>query len=213
MAKDWLDEWIKDTKDWTGNKKTTFTTLGASNHTDHERAENDFYSTDPKALEIFLDRIKQDNIILHNNIWECACGDGVLSKVLLNRGYSVLSTDLVDRGYGDYNTDFLLSKDTNLEMDILTNPPFKYAQEFIEKALDCQKVGYYTIMFLKVQFLEGQGRYEFYKKNPPKYIYGNSSRQICYLNGEVKPMSSASFYCWYVWENGFKGEPIWRWIE
>lgn len=41
-------------KDWTGNKKATFVTLGASNHSEHEREKHDFYSTDPSTLEIFL---------------------------------------------------------------------------------------------------------------------------------------------------------------
>lgn len=60
-------------KDWIGNKKSTFVTLGASNHVDHERAENDFYATDSKALEIFLDKLEEDGLKLHKNIWECAC--------------------------------------------------------------------------------------------------------------------------------------------
>lgn len=71
----------KNIKDWTGNKKTTFVTLGASNHSEHERENNDYYATDPKALEIFLNKIEQDGIKLHNAIWECACGEGHLSEV------------------------------------------------------------------------------------------------------------------------------------
>ena len=67
-------------KDWTGNYKSTFTTLGASNHSDGEREANDFYSTDPHSLEIFLDKLKEDNITLHNNIWEPACGMGHLER-------------------------------------------------------------------------------------------------------------------------------------
>ena len=73
-------------KDWTGNSKTTFVTLGASNHSDKEREKNDFYATDPHSLEIFLDKLKEDRIELHNKIWECACGQGHLSEVLKNRG-------------------------------------------------------------------------------------------------------------------------------
>ena len=73
-------------KDWTGNKRTTFVQLGASNHTDKEREQNDYYATDPHALEIFLDKLKEDGIELHNKIWECACGQGHLSNVLKTRG-------------------------------------------------------------------------------------------------------------------------------
>lgn len=200
-------------KDWIGNKKSTFVTLGASNHTDSEREINDYYATDPKALEIFLDKLSQDKICLHKNIWEPACGEGYLSKILKQRGYDVYSTDLINRGFNDDTFDFFDIKDANYYCDILTNPPYKYAKEFVEKALEIQADGYYTIMFLKIQFLEGQGRRSLFEKYPPKYVYVNSARQICYINGDMsKKMSSASCYCWFIWQKGFKGEPIIRWI-
>ena len=69
-------------KDWTGNKKTTFVTLGASNHSDKEREIDDFYATDPHALEICLEKLKEDGIKLHKKVWECACGKGHLSEIL-----------------------------------------------------------------------------------------------------------------------------------
>lgn len=201
-------------KDWTGNKKSTFVTLGANNHCDHERENHDYYATDPKALELFLKKIDKDGIKLHNNIWECACGEGHLSEVLKNKGYEVLSTDLINRGYGNGITNFLTFNPNFLYAgDILTNPPYKYAKEFVEKALEDIEENYYVIMFLKIQFLEGQSRLKLFKKYPPKYIYVNSARQTCYINGDMsKKMSSATCYCWFIWQKGFKGEPIIRWI-
>lgn len=200
-------------KDWIGNKKSTFVTLGASNHSEKERETNDYYATDPHSLEIFLDKLQKDEIKLHSKIWECACGEGHLSEVLKNKGYDVFSSDLIYRGYGLGNIDFLKTTNIDIKSDILTNPPYKFAKEFVEKALEIQANGYYTIMFLKIQFLEGQGRKELFKKYPPKYIYVNSARQTCYINGDMsKKMSSASCYCWFIWEKGFKKEPIIRWI-
>lgn len=200
-------------KDWTGNKKSTFVMLGASNHSEKERENNDYYATDPKALEIFLDKLKEDGIKLHNYIWECACGEGHLSKVLEKHGYKVLSTDLVDRGYGKGNTDFLKSIPDEWVGDILTNPPYKYARQFVEKAMEVTRNSCYTIMFLKIQFLEGQARKEMFKKYPPKYVYVNSERQLCAMNGEFdKYKATALCYCWFVWEKGYKGEPVIRWI-
>lgn len=201
-------------KDWTGNKKSTFVTLGANNHCEHERENHDYYATDPKALELFLKKIDKDGIKLHNNIWECACGEGHLSKVLESKGYDVISTDLINRGYGNGNVDFLMFESIVLYAgDILTNPPYKYAKEFVETALKLQEEGYYTIMFLKIQFLEGQSRRKLFEKYPPKYIYVNSARQTCYINGDMsKKMSSATCYCWFIWQKGFTGEPTIRWI-
>lgn len=201
----------EQSKDWTGNKATTFAQLGASNHSKTEREVNDFYATDPHTLEIFLEKLKQDDIKLHNNIWECACGEGHLSKVL-EKEYNVLSTDIIDRGYGEV-ADFLKAP-VGWNGDILTNPPYKYAKEFVEKSLEVINYGRYAIFLLKIQFLEGQDRYKLFKQNPPKYIYVNSKRQTCYINGDMtKKMSSASCYCWFIWQKGYYGEPIIRWIK
>lgn len=125
----------KREKDWTGNKATTFVQLGASNHSQGEREANDFYATHPLSLKIFLDKLNEDKIELHSNIWECACGMGHLSKVLEEKGYNVLSTDLIDRGYGTSGIDFLKAPN-GWNGDILTNPPYKYAKEFVEKGLE-----------------------------------------------------------------------------
>lgn len=201
-------------KDWLGNKKSTFVTLGASNHSEGEREANDFYSTDPESLEIFLKALERDNFKLHSRIWECACGQGHLSKVLESKGYDVLSTDLIDRGYGHSGINFLNSiEDKVYDLDILTNPPYKYAKEFVVHSLDILDDGYYCVMFLKIQFLEGQSRRKLFNKYPPKYVYVNSARQTCYINGDMsKKMSSASCYCWFIWEKGFTGETVIRWI-
>lgn len=202
-------------KDWIGNSKTTFVTLGASNHSNKEREIDDFYATDPHSLEIFLKKIKEDNFELHKTIWECACGKGHLSEVLKKEKYEVFSTDKVDRGYGRGQVDFLQIEIpyNSLRMDILTNPPYKYAKEFVEKSLEMQSEGYYTIMFLKIQFLEGQARKKLFENYPPKFVYVNSARQLCAMNGEFeKYKATALCYCWYIWEKGWKGETVIRWI-
>ena len=41
-------------KDWTGNKNSIYKTLGASNYTDKERENNDYYATDPIAIDVLL---------------------------------------------------------------------------------------------------------------------------------------------------------------
>lgn len=82
-------------KDWTGNSRSSHATLGARNYALNEREGNDFYATEPKALELLLERE-----VFNKDIWECACGDGHLAKVLESHGYNVRATDLVQRNYG-----------------------------------------------------------------------------------------------------------------
>lgn len=43
-----------ESKDWIGNQNSIYTTLGASNHTDKERQQHDYYATEPKAMELLL---------------------------------------------------------------------------------------------------------------------------------------------------------------
>lgn len=197
-------------KDWTGNTNRIYVTLGASNHTEKERHIDDYYATEPKAMELLLEQEKFNPLI-----WECACGEGHLSKILEKKGYEVISTDLVYRGYGDEESmDFLKETFDNFDGDIITNPPYKYALEFVERAIETVKQGNKVAMFLKLQFLEGQKRKQFFLENPPKTVYVSSSRLICAMNGEFeKYPSSAVAYAWFVWEKGFKGNTIIKWIN
>lgn len=196
-------------KDWTGNDVSIFKTLGASSHGNAERESDDYYATDPKAIQLLLDLEG-----FNRSIYEPACGEGHISEVLKNNGYNVYSTDLIYRGYGHGGVDFLNDNVSagNWEGDIITNPPYKYAKEFVEKSLSIIKKGNKVAMFLKLQFLEGKNRKKFFKENPPKVVYVSSSRLECGINGKFSGTSAVA-YAWFIWEKGFKGDPIIRWFN
>lgn len=198
--------------DWIGNSNSIYKTLGASNHTDKEREENDFYATQPIAI----DKLYATGELTCKDIWECACGEGDLSKRLEDLGYNVTSTNLIDRGYGKGGVDFFECNEV-FNGDILTNPPYKYAKEFTLKGLELVPEGHKVFMFLKLTFLEGKTRYnELFSKYPPKKIYVFSQRVLCAKNGEFEKMKagggSAVAYAWYVWEKGFTGDTVVKWI-
>ena len=97
---------------------------------------------------------------------------------------------------------------------IVTNPPYRFAKEFVERAIDLVDTGRKVCMFLKITFLEGQNRKKFFAKYPPKVIYVSSSRISCAKNGDFdKYPSSAMCFAWYVWEKGYKGETVIKWIN
>lgn len=204
---------MNNNKDWTGNKKSTFTMLGASNHAQEEREVNDFYATDEIAIDKLFEVEK-----FNDYIWECACGDGALSKRMIELGKDVLSTDLIDRGYREAisGVNFLEIDSSNIVFkgDIITNPPYKYITEFILKALDLVRFGGKVAMFCKLTTLESQSRYDdIFSKYPPKTIYVFSKRVACYKNNDrSKYQSSAVCYAWFVWEKGFTGDPVIKWI-
>ena len=147
------------------------------------------------------------------DIWECACGEGHLSERLEEHGYNVLSTDLINRGYGRGEVDFL-KQTYNFKGDIITNPPYKYATEFVYKALELINPGNKVAMFLKVLFLEGKARKQLFKQYPPKTIYISSSRLRCAPNGDFENNpGSAVAYAWFVWEKGYRGPTMVDWIN
>ncbi len=198
-------------RDWKGNTQSIYKTLGASNHTDKEREENDYYATDPKSIDILLGVEK-----FGSRIWECACGEGHLSERLKYHGHEVISTDLIDRGYGKSGIDFLEQKEM-MGDSIITNPPYKYAKEFIEKSLELIQDGGKIAMFLKIQFLEGKSRKKLFIANPPKVIYVSSSRLLCAKNGKFKEMQeaggSAVAYAWFIWQKGYSEHTTVKWVN
>lgn len=197
----------------TTDLRKVFSTLGASSHSTTEREPNDFYATNPKAMELLLE---VENF--YPKIWECACGQGHLSKVLEAHGYDVLSTDLINRGYGlETSVDFLHNgqADDTVDMDIITNPPYSVATEFVKEALRVIKPGRKVAMFLRLQFLEGVKRRRLFNNAPPQTVYVCSSRIECVKNAEFDKQryKSAVAYAWFVWEKGFNGVTEVRWIN
>lgn len=192
-----------------GSKKV-FATLGSSNHVPEEREAFDYYATDPKAVEMLLELEQFAPVI-----WEPACGEGHISKVLQAHGYQVISTDLVYRGFGDPEPlDFLKETLDGFEGDIITNPPYSTGLEFVQRALESVRPGGKVAMFLKVQFLEGQKRGAFFKDTPPRTVYISRSRLSCAKNGDFERFpDSAIAYAWYVWEKGFTGDPVIKWFN
>ena len=197
------------------NIHNVYVGLGASNHTEDERSQNDFYATPPLAVKHLLE-VETFN----KNIWEPACGMHHISDILKDNGYSVFNSDIVDMlNRHICIMDFLdidVCENNRWNGDIITNPPFKYAMEFVEQALNIVKDGAKVAMFLKLQFLEGTKRIKLFEKYPPKIIYVAAKRYGCSKTGEFDEngnTGSAICYAWYVWEKGFQGDPIIKWIN
>ncbi|MBQ9657255.1 MAG: NAD(P)-dependent oxidoreductase [Clostridia bacterium] len=196
-------------KDWKGTGQFI---LSGNNRKENSEI-NDYYATEPRAVELLLENEK-----FNNYIWECACGGGHISKVLSDNGYDVKSSDIINRGYPNTEIiDFLkVNKEDiayDFSRDIITNPPYKYAKEFVEKALELSMDSTKIAMFLKLTFLEGKARKSMFEKYPPKKVYVFSSRVCCGKNGDFKPENNAVAYAWFVWVKGFNGEPIIKWIN
>ena len=171
-----------------------------------ERQIRDFYPTPPEATQALLDREK-----FNGGIWECACGNGAMADVLKSNGYKVECSDIHDYLYSNtVVVDFM--KTNSVRDNIVTNPPFKYALEFVEKAK--VSANYKISMFLKTVFLESARRYPMFqdKSFPLKCMYQFSKRVPIYKNGITMKNSGLVAYAWFVWDKDYEGKPYVEWI-
>lgn len=159
------------------------------------REANDFYKTPPECTQALL----SVETIPPGVIWEPACGDGAISKVLRRRGHTVLSTDLVDRGFGEPRRDFLMETDRPEGVNgIITNPPFKLAADFVLHAQALRIP--YVAMLLRLAWLEGSVRHQrVFLPHPPSRVWVFSKRQTLWRGDEEPTGSGVTPYAWFIW--------------
>jgi len=168
------------------------------------RPIHDFYPT-PLGATIALLQVEQ----FPKTIWEPACGDGAICKVLQARGHDVIASDLIDRGYGEGNIDFLQTT-TKRANALITNPPFRLAEDFLAHALNLgiEKIG----LLAKLAFLEGQKRSALLQSSPLARVWVFSNRLKLTRRGASYKNSGMIAFAWFVWEKHYIGAPQLGWI-
>lgn len=196
-------------RDWTGNSRSVFATTGATSHSAAERQAHDLYCTPPDAVDrlLRLERFAPD-------VLEPCCGTGCVSRVLAAHGYRVQSQDLYDYGFGTPGVDFL-KYDRPFDGDVVTNPPYSLATEFILHALDLIPPGNRVAMLLRLQFLESADRYRrLYERGCLERVYVAATRLSCAKNGDfAAPEGKAVCYAWFLFRRDWRGEPAIRWFN
>lgn len=164
----------------------------------------DFYPTPEWATLALL-----ENECFGDDVWESACGDGAMSKVIEEFYNNVSSSDLYNRGYGDPEVDFL---NTNRSHDFLiTNPPFHSAEDFVSKGLKSAKKKF--ALLLRLAFLEGAGRQKsIFSVAPPAKVWVFSERITFYPRGAERKGSGTTAYAWFVWDKDHFGNTELKWL-
>ena len=224
-------------KEWKGNKNSAHAAIAAHNGKGKsDRQEDDFYATDPKALEVLINtpvvdykQITQRSLLNCKGdcgffIWECAAGNGNLSNWLKQNGYNVIASDLKYRGCTDGSIidglDFLTTYPYNKFKGaaahpyvILTNPPYSLATEFIEHALNILPNGGLYIALMNITYLHGIDRYKrVYSKGTLREVYVFSKKIHVYKNNIPTGHTSMCVYAWYVFQKGYNGQPTLYWL-
>lgn len=140
-----------------------------------------------------LDELKVKNCL------EPACGRGYMARPLSEYFQQVDTADAYHYGFAPVR-DFLTYPYEAQSHDwVITNPPFRLAEEFVERALNVAREG--VAILARTVFLESVGRYEGIFKNNPPTKFAQFSERVPMVKGRVDPKAStATGYAWFVWE-------------
>jgi hypothetical protein len=165
----------------------------------------DYFPTPAWATHALIDNEK-----FTGDIWECACGDGAMSKVLTLAGNTVTSSDLYRRGFGEAGVDFLTAD--RCAPNIITNPPYNSAEGFV--AAGSKKAQRKFALLLRLAFLEGANRANtIFARNPPSRVWVFSERITFYPANAVVKGSGTTAYAWFIWDKDAPGKTELKWFK
>jgi hypothetical protein len=165
----------------------------------HEDRGLDAYFSPPEAVWSLL-AIERAHLPAH--IWEPAAGDGAIVEPLREAGHQVTATDIADYGLENCETgiDYLKARPREGVGGIVTNPPYRLAMAFAEKAL--AEVPYLALL-LRTNFLESTKRLPFFRRHPPARIWISSRRlPMMHRHGWQGPRApSNTCFAWFIWDD------------
>jgi hypothetical protein len=151
-----------------------------------------------------------DNESFRGDIWECACGDGAMSKVLEGLEAPVFSSDLYQRGYGESGLDFL--NPTRSADNIVTNPPYNCAEGFVASGVRHARRKF--ALLLRLAFLEGANRANtIFARTPPSRVWVFSERITFYPAGAQRKGSGTTAHAWFVWDKDAPSGTELKWFK
>lgn len=171
----------------------------------------DDFPTPPWASRALTRHVLPNSETLRNmSCLEPACGGGHMAKPLSESFGTVSAADIADYGYGRVQ-DFLSPHAIEPVDWIITNPPFRLAENFLHKSLGIVSVG--VAVLVRTVFLESVGRYErLFQKCPPT-IVAQFAERVPMVKGRLDPKAStATAYAWFVWIQGYEVPTQLVWI-
>lgn len=170
-----------------------------------DRERDHFYPTPPRGTEALL---SVETFPRH--VWEPACGEGDISRVLAAAGHEVLSTDLIDRGFGQGGVDFLLDYQTRSPA-IITNPPFYLAEDFALHAI--ARAESKVALLARLAWLEGAARHaKVFKPHPPSRVWVFSRRLGMKRGALAVDRGGLIAFAWFVWDRAHVGPTQLGWL-
>lgn len=144
---------------------------------------------------------------------EPAANRGHMVRPLLESFGHIAASDIYDYGAGYPVRDYLYGLDQHWDRNdfTITNPPFKLAEQFIDRALRLSRIG--AAVIVRAAFLEGVGRYSrLFSLKPPSYVLQFTERVVIHKGRLAPEGSTATAYSWLVWIHDDAADTRLRWI-
>src|SRR5882724_5453178 len=172
----------------------------------------DDFPTPPWATRGLIEHVLSDKGALSNqSCLEPACGAGHMAKVLNEYFGEVRSADAYAYGYGDIRDFLTYPYETNAVDWVITNPPFRLAEEFVLRGLRVARHG--IAILARTVFLESIGRYEKIFRYFPPTKFAQFAERVPMIRGRLdRKATTATGYAWLVWEKNVTGAPRLMWV-
>lgn len=160
----------------------------------------DDFPTPPWATRALIEYvIASKQTLSSQRCLEPACGAGHMAKVLREYFAHVQCSDAYTYGYGD-RRDFLADPYEPNSFDwVITNPPFRLAEEFLVRALSIARTG--VAILARTVFLESVGRYNSIFREMPPTKFAQFVERVPMVRGRLDgKVTTATGYAWFVWE-------------
>jgi hypothetical protein len=134
-----------------------------------------------------------------------------MAKVLKEYFGEVIAADAFHYGYGPVRDFLTYPYETNAVDWVITNPPFRLAEEFVIRSLRVARCG--VAILARTVFLESSGRYEAIFRDTPPSKFAQFVERVPMVRGRLdEKASTATGYAWLVWEKGRRREPRLMWV-
>jgi hypothetical protein len=195
---------------------------------DESSSSNDLYITPKEALDAIWKKIEADIICVPKpfaSILEPCMGLGDIAKYVsdnTNNFTSITTNELYpceDESKllykNTYASDFLADESEIAKykgcFDILiANPPYNKAMEFVLKGFEYAPIQWH---FLRLNFLEGQKRYEeLFSMGKLTDVYIFTYRVSCDKGYDREETANSVSYAWYRFDKNHSGSPRLHWL-
>jgi predicted RNA methylase len=176
------------------------------------RTSLDDFPSPPWAARAFIEHVILPRGDARNQTClEPACGRGHMASTLAEYFGHVAASDIHPYGFGDVLDFTDLGEAVDAADWVITNPPFRLAEAFLQRAFSVARVG--VAILQRTAFMEGVRRYEtMFGPRPPTRVAQYAERVPMVRSRLDRSASTATSYAWFVWEVGRTGPTELVWI-